>query len=216
MRSNEQGFSIIELLIATGIIGILLALYTNSQPRLERDAAMQAAKEDGRDELILVLNLIRKNVKSKLADTSVELVGNGFQFSQKMTDGSIQQIKMLNRCRAINGESFTVVAKDQTDADCLAKLDCHGLPYLEVQQQDSAGQILSKVFPSQRNFEQNIKKKAGFGGLGLCIDKQSDSLKIRAFEVLFSRHDSGSTKLVLDGMSYQMLDQARNSIEMIR
>jgi prepilin-type N-terminal cleavage/methylation domain-containing protein len=216
MRFNEQGSSLIELMIATGIIGILMALYISNQTRMERDADLQAAREEGHDQLILTLNMIRKNVKSKLVGTKVEVAGNSFEFSQSLADGSVQKMRAFIRCRAAPGETFTVIAKDPSDSACLSRLDCRGLPYLEIQLEVAGGAIQTKAFPSEQTFERNIKRKAAFGGLGVCVDRQSDSLKVRAVEVLFNRHTPGMTELHLDGMSYQMLDDARNAIEMIR
>lgn len=193
-----------------------MALYINSHNRIESDAALQAAREDGHDQVILTLNMIRKNVKSKVAGTTVEVSGNSFEFSQSLADGSVQKMRVSSRCRVVPGETFTIMAKDPIDSACLNRLACQGLPYLEVQQEGAGGAIQTKNFPTQSSFERNMKKKAAFGGLGLCVDKETDSLKVRAVEVLISRHKEGKTDLHLDGMSYQMLDEARNAVELIR
>lgn len=216
MRSSEAGHSLIELMIATAIIGILMALYVNSQTRMDTDAALQAAKEEGHDQLILTLNLIRKNVKSKVPGTTVDVTGNSFHFSQRLVDGSVQEIKVSNRCRAVTGESFTVVARDASDSACLTRLDCQGMPYVEIELQSAAGANQIRRFPTDQVFDRNAKKKAAFAGLGLCVDKQMDSIKVRAIEVLFSRLTPGKSELHLSGMSYQMLEEARNAVELIR
>ncbi len=215
MPCNEQGSSLIELMIATGIMGILLALYINSHSRLESDSALQAAREDAHDQVILTLNMIRKNVRSKVPGTTVEVSGESFQFSQRLVDGSIQKIRAVSRCRTVPGETLTVIAKDPSDSACFNRLKCEGIPYLEIQQEGTSGTMHVKEFPSQESFQRNMRKKISFAGLGLCVDKGADSLRVRAIEVLFSRHKD-RTDLHLNGLSFQMLDEARNAIELIR
>ncbi len=216
MPCNEQGSSLIELMIGTGIMGILLALYINSHSRLESDSALQAAREDAHDQVILTLNMIRKNVRSKVPGTTVDVSGESFQFSQRLVDGSIQQIRAVSRCRALPGETLTVIAKDSIDSACLSRLNCQGVPYLEIQQEGANGTIQVREFPSQESFQRHIKKKVSFAGLGLCVDKGTDSLRVRGIEVLFSRHKDSRTDLHINGLTYQMLDEGRNAIELIR
>lgn len=216
MQSNEQGFSLIELMLSVAIIALLGQQYASYTVRVEENAMIHAAGKDAHEQLVTGLNQIRKNMKSKAPDTAVEVEAHRLTFQKESLDGTIAKITMATRCRKMAGETFALETSKQTDATCYQSLACDGLPYIEIITETPGKPTHTVSFPTAQNIQQQMQKKSGVSGLGMCFEQIGDSLSIHGIQLVHVRDQPGNVRLTLKGLHNQVPIEQRNSISFIR
>lgn len=215
MRHTENGFSLIELMIAVGILGIMVQQYASYATQREQQARYQAAQHDSKQLQSTLLTKLRKELQSRPAGSTTAVVGQQLDFTQETAQGEFIQVKVSSRCEPL-ASGIPIQVKNPADQDCYQSLGCQGLPYVEWSR-GLAGQASEiQRLPAVESQTQELHKKFGVVGLGLCFRKQSDRLEAYALAFVQSQDAQGQRFLRVEGLSGQMPLESRNSIQFLR
>lgn len=215
MRHTENGFSLIELMIAVGILGIMVQQYASYATQREQQARYQAAQHDSKQLQSTLLTKLRKELQSRPVGSTTEVIGQQLDFTQETAQGEFYQVKVINRCQPFSSGT-PVQVRNPSDQECYQSLGCQGLPYVEWSRgiAGQAGEV--QRLPAAESQTRNLHKKFGVVGLGLCFRKQSDRLEAYALAFVQSQDAEGHRFLRIEGLGGQMPLESRNSIQFLR
>jgi type II secretory pathway pseudopilin PulG len=200
---NESGTSIIELMVALGILSIAGAMVSQYLVRSSQTAQQLANTDEGERTVSQILSQIRKKLSQRDGGGTFQWTPNSLTFAVPTGSASHSSydVTFTTRCRSLPAGQSRSAPAASNGLSCFNAFTCssHAVPYVEVSYVDHPAGLSVEKIPSSESLDSALQKKFATAGLGLCFDKIGDILLIKAVGVsLENTSDGWSTKLVTE------------------
>lgn len=216
---NDRGFSLIETIIGLGIL-TFIAVVLSRHFMLSAKAGQEiAARNLGQQRLQQLLQKVRRNLTIRHSAGGLEIAANylRFEIPHSSAADSYYQLTIQTKCRPLPaGLSLGAIKLSDLGASCFQAKNCNGgLPFVEF---SYLGQnsLPTESFPSQAEFNEEVKKKFSVPAFAVCFVENPTSLTIQGVSLQLSEDTSPKQRRVaFKSETIFMPINKRNSIEIV-
>lgn len=219
MRSSSKGFSLIELLIALGVIGVLTSLATSFITNVSRDSSYRAKVTEGRNDLKQLLARLSTLMVVRDPHTPVLVTPTSLTLAAPRDETlpvAYYKVQIHSSCRsAPGGGAGFVIAPNSKGQSCYEQLACPGqLPYVEVRHIAHPTRTTER-FPNDTQFARVLNSENALAGFAFCMQNLPSSYTVKGIAAITKPSDDGQPTVQLIEESLILPKAKRNAVNIV-